>query len=90
MILRLLKFQAVAALVATGMLASGLAAAQAFPSKPIRIILSYTHGGPTDLLSRAVGEKVSASLGQPVLVESRAGAHDPAGRTGALGQPFAL
>jgi tripartite-type tricarboxylate transporter receptor subunit TctC len=64
-----------AALLA-GWALAGVAWAQAFPSKPIRIVLSYTHGGPTDLLSRLVGEKVSARLGQPVLVESRAGANE--------------
>ncbi len=53
---------------------AGVTWTQSFPSKPIRIVLSYTHGGPVDLLARAVGEKVSARLGQPVLVESRAGA----------------
>lgn len=63
------------ALATLSALATGVGA-QAFPTKPVRIVLSYTHGGPVDLLSRAVGEKVAARIGQPVLVESRAGANE--------------
>ncbi len=62
-----------AALAALAAFANG-AGAQAYPAKPVRIVLPYTHGGPVDLLSRTVGEKVAARLGQPVLVESRPGA----------------
>jgi tripartite-type tricarboxylate transporter receptor subunit TctC len=51
-------------------------AAQTFPSKPIRIVLAYTGGGPTDFLARTVGEKVSQRVGQPVLVEPRPGANE--------------
>lgn len=73
--------------VSFAVLASGGAAAQAFPSKPIRIVLSYTHGGPTDMMSRLLGEKVSASVGQPVLVESRAGANERVATQYVLSQP---
>ncbi len=62
-----------AAVAALASIASGVLA-QAYPTKPVRIVLPYTHGGPVDLLSRTVGEKVAARIGQPVLVESRAGA----------------
>lgn len=48
----------------------------AFPSKPIRIVLAYTGGGPTEFLARLVGEPVSRRLGQPVLVEPRPGANE--------------
>ena len=47
---------------------------QAFPSKPIRIIVSTSPGGITDLLARNSGQAVSESIGQPVLVEYRPGA----------------
>jgi tripartite-type tricarboxylate transporter receptor subunit TctC len=67
--------------------ASGGASAQAFPAKPIRIILSYAAGGPTDMMSRLLGEKVSASTGQPVLVESRAGASERVATQYVLSQP---
>ncbi len=74
--------------VSFSVLASGGASAQQqFPSKPIRIILSYTSGGPTDMMSRLIGEKVSASLGQPVLVESRAGANERVATQYVLSQP---
>jgi tripartite-type tricarboxylate transporter receptor subunit TctC len=47
--------------------------AQAFPAKPIRIIVPTSPGGLNDLLSRALGQYVSESVGQPVLVENRPG-----------------
>jgi tripartite-type tricarboxylate transporter receptor subunit TctC len=56
--------------------ASAPAAAQSFPSKPIKIVLAYAAGGPTDFLARTVGEKVSSRVGQPVLVEARPGANE--------------
>jgi tripartite-type tricarboxylate transporter receptor subunit TctC len=51
------------------------AAAQQYPVKPIRIILPFAPGGPTDLLGRVVGQKMTEAWGQSVVVESRAGAN---------------
>lgn len=51
------------------------AQAQTFPAKPITIILSYAAGGPTDFLARTLAEKVSARVGQPVLVDPKPGAN---------------
>jgi tripartite-type tricarboxylate transporter receptor subunit TctC len=52
----------------------GPAAAQTYPNKPIRLIVSSAAGGPLDIVARTVGDKLSAGLKQPVVVESRAGA----------------
>ena len=54
--------------------AAGVALSQTFPSKPIRIIVSTSPGGLTDLISRNSGQSVTESTGQPVVVEYRPGA----------------
>lgn len=53
----------------------GDAAAQVYPSKPIRILVPYAAGGGLDLIGRAVGERLSRELKQPVLIENRTGAN---------------
>ncbi len=57
-------------LLATPMLAS----AQAFPSKPVKIIIGFPAGGPLDAHARLLAERLGQSLGQPVIIDYRAGA----------------
>jgi len=57
-------------------LAPALAHAQAYPSKPVRVVVPYTAGGPADLLVRGMGEKLSALWGQQLIVENKPGANE--------------
>ncbi|MEJ8813516.1 tripartite tricarboxylate transporter substrate binding protein [Variovorax ureilyticus] len=48
--------------------------AQTYPTKPIKLVVPFPAGGATDVLARVIGEKMAASMGQPVIVDNRAGA----------------
>jgi tripartite-type tricarboxylate transporter receptor subunit TctC len=68
--------------IAVALTIAGPAFAQTYPAKPIRLIVPYPAGGPTDLMGRMVAEGLRNQFGQPVLVENRAGA------SGNLGTDF--
>ena len=65
------------------MLISGAAFAQAYPSKPVKLIVTYPPGGSSDLMARVFGAKLSEIWGQQVIVESKPGA------AGSIGMDFA-
>lgn len=69
-----MKFRSLSWLGAAALaLASSAASAQAYPSKPIRLIVPFAAGGTTDIVARAISDPLARELGQPVIVENRGG-----------------
>ena len=56
------------------LLGAGATLAQGYPSRPIRLIVPNAPGGPTDVVARLIAQKISETIGQPMVVENRAGA----------------
>jgi tripartite-type tricarboxylate transporter receptor subunit TctC len=74
MITRLSRALACGAVALAAMVPGASQAADNYPSKPLRFIVPYPPGGPLDTMARMLAEKVRGDLGQPVIVENRAGA----------------
>jgi tripartite-type tricarboxylate transporter receptor subunit TctC len=62
------------ALFIAALLCTGIAHAQAWPDRPIHVIVPYPPGGPSDVVLRTASEKMQATLGQPIVVDNRPGA----------------
>jgi tripartite-type tricarboxylate transporter receptor subunit TctC len=91
----------VGGMIATACAASGAASAQTVPGKPIRIVVGFAPGGPADVMARLIGQRMTALLGQSVIVDNRPGAggtigaravaeSDPDGTTLLLGNTSTL
>ena len=75
-------FSSMAAAILSAAVIAPAAAQTAYPDKPVRIVVPYSAGGVVDTIARVVGDKLSAKLGQPVIVENKTGAG------GAIGMDF--
>lgn len=78
-----IKHSLIASCFAAVALASGAVHAQAYPSKPVRFVVTYPAGGSSDVMARIIGKKLTEYWGQQVLVDSRPGA------AGAVGMEYA-
>lgn len=70
--------------IAAGALPSS-AIAQTYPSRPIRLIIPFAPGGPTDVVGRLIAQKMSEDLGQPIINENRPGAGGSVGMVAITG-----
>src|SRR5262245_18458429 len=68
------KFLQLTASAAALTAVSGIARAQAYPSRPVRIVIGFPAGGGADILARLIGQWLSERLGQAFIVENRPGA----------------
>ncbi|GAB3772645.1 tripartite tricarboxylate transporter substrate binding protein [Ramlibacter monticola] len=74
-------------LLALALLAAGSVSAQTWPTGPIKLIVPFPAGGSVDMVARAVGKRLSETLGQPVVVDNRAGASGNIGAEAAARSP---
>ena len=73
------KIAMLAAALAAALVSTQAPAQSGYPSKPVKLIVPVTTGGPSDLVARILGEKLSTALGKPVVIENRPGASQSVG-----------
>ena len=78
-----MKLILMVAVAVAGLVQSSVVAAQAYPAKPVRIIVTWPPGGSNDVVARVLAQRLTENLGQPFVVENRAGA------TGTIGSDIA-
>jgi tripartite-type tricarboxylate transporter receptor subunit TctC len=74
-------------MLAASVFAAGFAFAQDYPTRPVRFVVGFTAGGPTDIPARFIADKLGKSLGQPVVVENKPGAGSLLATYDVLSQP---
>ena len=72
---RILRISFGSLLACGALLSAPIVQAQAYPNKPVKIIVPYPPGGTSDILARAIGQKLTDSLGQTIVVENKPGAN---------------
>lgn len=84
---QMIRVTALLASLIAGLPSAQPAHAQPYPTKPIRLIMPFPAGGPSDVIARAIGEKLRPKLGQPFVIENRPGANQIVAATSAMAAP---
>lgn len=82
-----MKHRICAAMALAGALFAAQAAAQDFPRQPVKLVVPFAAGGPADIQARWLGVKLGAALGQPVVIDNRAGAGGVLGAQAVINAP---
>ena len=82
-----MRKQLICACATATLLAAVQAFAQTFPSKPIRMVVPFAAGGPSDITARTIGPHMTELLGQPIIVDNRGGANGVIGAEAAIRAP---